>query len=109
MQQSDAPEQKSPAFDEPWQAQAYAMSQVLLENGMVKPEIWAISLGKAIKTRLESGAKDTTETYFQAVTDALVSVLSLGDAELMQTIEAWRAAYETTPHGKPVILAGTTN
>ncbi len=93
-----------PGFDEPWQAQVHAMSQVLLESGQIEAEVWAGTLGAAIRKRFASGAPDTTETYYKALTDALETVLALDVQELAQFAEAWRDAYETTPHGKPVIL-----
>ena len=56
-----------PGFDEPWQAQAHAMSQVLLESGRIEANVWAETLGAAIRKRLASGAADTTETYYAAL------------------------------------------
>jgi hypothetical protein len=101
----DVLDDQRPAFDEPWEAQAYAMSQVLIENGLIAPEAWARTLARAIKDRLKAGADDTTETYFAAVADALELALTLDSEELDQTVKAWRAAFEATPHGKPVLLA----
>lgn len=93
-----------PAFDEPWQAQVYGMAQVLIESGRIEPNSWAMAMRAAISKRLESGAPDSTDTYFAAVTDALESVMSLEKKEMGSAVEAWREAYETTPHGKPVKL-----
>ncbi len=93
-----------PGFDEPWQAQAHAMSQVLLESGRIEANVWAETLGAAIRKRLASGAADMTETYYAALTDALETVLAVDGQELADVAEAWRDAYETTPHGKPVLL-----
>ncbi|WP_282610540.1 nitrile hydratase accessory protein [Pelagibius sp. Alg239-R121] len=101
---SELGDRQQPAFDEPWHAQAYAMSQVLIESGRITPGDWAAALGNAIKTRLASGAPDTTDSYFAAITDALESVLAVKEQEINHTVEAWRDAYETTPHGKPVKL-----
>lgn len=96
-----------PGFDEPWQAQAHAISRVLLERGQIDANTWAETLGAEIRKRLASGAADTTETYYMALTDALEAVLSVEDQELANIVEAWRTAYETTPHGKPVLLKTT--
>ena len=98
-------QQDAPAFDEPWQAQAYAMAQVLIENGAISPQDWANAFGDAIRTRLSAGEEDTTDTYFSAIGDALASVLALEGPELDQTMSDWRNAFETTPHGKPVLQA----
>lgn len=94
----------APGFDEPWQAQIHAISRVLLETGRVAPQRWAETLGAAIRRRLTAGAPDTPETYYMAMTDAVAAVLALDEAALDTLTEAWRHAYETTPHGRPVTL-----
>jgi hypothetical protein len=101
---SDIAASDAPGFEEPWQAQVYAMSQVLIEKGHVTPEAWAEALGNAIRERLAAGAADTPSTYFEAVTDAVETVLAVNQAELARLNDAWPAAYEATPHGEPVML-----
>ncbi len=98
---------EAPGFEEPWQAQIYAMSQVLVETGQIAPRAWADALGAAIRERLSAGAPDTPETYFQAVADALEAVLALSRADVTGLTEAWRSAYQATPHGEPVALGRT--
>jgi nitrile hydratase accessory protein len=93
-----------PDFAEPWQAQSFAMAQVLIETGKVSSTAWAETLGAALKRRHNAGAPDTTETYYEAVAEALGRVLCLNQAEVANTMAAWRAAYEATPHGQPVRL-----
>jgi nitrile hydratase accessory protein len=93
-----------PAFDAPWQAQGFAMAQALIESGRITAADWATALGAALRQRHADGAPDTTDTYFEAVTDALEAVLALEKSEVRATMAAWRRAYETTAHGKPVKL-----
>lgn len=95
----------APGFEEPWQAQVYAMSQVLIETGKVDPQAWASALGRAIRDRHAGGAPDTAKTYFEAVADALGSVLALDQTAMTGLTEAWRSAYKATPHGEPVALS----
>jgi len=80
------------------------MSQVLIERGQIAPEVWAETLGAAIRQRIADGAADTPQTYFEAVTDALETVLALSRTELSGLAESWRSAYKATPHGQPVAL-----
>jgi len=94
----------APGFEEPWQAQVCAMSQVLIETGKIDPQTWASTLGAAIRNRHADGAPDATGTYFEAVADALESVLALDRAAMTGLAEAWRSAYQATPHGQPVLL-----
>lgn len=77
--QSQPDTQELPAFEEPWQAQAYAMSQVLTERGTITPPEWATALGAAIKKRLGEG--------------------------MGQAVEDRRRAYLVAPHGKPVLIS----
>ncbi len=39
------------------------------------------------------------------MTDAIEAVLALDEVALTEFVDAWRHAYETTPHGQPVVLA----
>ena len=79
------------SFDEPWQAQIYGMAQVLIETGQIEPGVWATLLNRAIRERLSQGSPDTTQTYFEAVTDALATALANVPADEWQSrIEAWR-------------------
>ncbi len=104
MKAHDENKKAQHSFDEPWQAQAYAMSQVLIESGQITPGDWARTLGDAIKSKLANGAEDSSQTYFEAVTDALTTILKMDEQEMERTVQEWRHAFETTPHGKPVSL-----
>jgi len=103
--QSDVPE----GFDAPWQAEAYGMSQALIEAGHVSADQWARTMNKALRRKLhDEGLPDTAETYSVAVIEALGEVASssgiVSAKELELRAEAWREAYKQTPHGKPVKL-----
>lgn len=93
----------APGFDAAWQAQVYGIAQLLVENGVISAGEWSEALGAAIRRR-EADGSDRHEDYFEAVSDALISVLALSPDEVNETMAAWRSAYETTPHGKPVKL-----
>lgn len=104
-QQSDVPE----GFNAPWQAEAYGISQALIEAGHVSADQWAMTLNAALRRNLyDEGLPDNAETYSVAVIEALGEVTStngiVSAEELEQRSEAWRFAYKRTPHGKPVKL-----
>jgi nitrile hydratase accessory protein len=95
-------------FDEPWQAQALALADTMVQAGHFTKTAWAETLGAALKSTERDGAPDTLETYFLAVLSALET---LSDGVGVNTPEArlqrradWEAAYRRTPHGKPVTL-----
>jgi nitrile hydratase accessory protein len=99
-----------PAFNEPWQAEAYALVQVLIELGRISPQEWASAFGAALRQAVTDGEPDSGETYYTSLAEALERVLvaegTLQEAEVGQRIDDWRAAYNRTPHGKPVRLDG---
>lgn len=99
-----------PAFAEAWHAEAYALVQVLIETGRVEPAQWAEAFGSALRKAAANGAPDDGPTYYAALADAIEQVLlddgRLRAGEAEQRVEAWRAAYHKTPHGKPVTLLG---
>jgi nitrile hydratase accessory protein len=92
------------AFAEPWQAQAFALTVRLHEQGAFTWTEWAAAL-----TRERAGVSDDGgEGYYEGWLTALeFLVLSKGlaaQSELEIRAEDWRRAYERTPHGKPVKL-----
>ena len=97
-----------PAFDEPWQAEAYALVQVLIEAGRISPQDWAIAFGGALRLAAAAGEPDNSDTYYAALSRALEHLLvaggDLSGAEVGQRVDAWRTAYQRTPHGMPVRL-----
>ncbi len=99
-----------PAFAEPWQAEAYAMVQVLIETGRIAPARWAEAFGAALRKAAEGAAPNDDDTYYDVLAHALGQVLvaegRLRETDIEQRMEDWRAAYHRTPHGKPVRLLG---
>lgn len=103
------PDPDEPTFAEPWEATAQALAHLLLERGHATPEEWAEALGAAIKRAQAEGDPDDGTTYYRHVLAALESLLvekGVVEAEtLTARRDAWRRAYETTPHGRPVTLS----
>lgn len=97
-----------PVFDEPWQAQALALADSMVQAGHFTKTAWADALGAALKSAEREGAPDTLETYYIVVLNALetLSESSAGIAAetRLQRRADWEAAYRRTPHGKPVTL-----
>ena len=91
-------------FEEPWQAQAWVLAHALADRGLFSLVEWSDALGAAIRAR---GADDGA-AYYDAVLEALEMLIvqkgAASPADLSHMKEAWREAYEATPHGKPVEL-----
>jgi len=101
----NAPE--APPFDEPWQAQVFAIAVALNQRGLFSWSEWAEALGAEIA----AGPREAgNEAYFQAWLRALEKILVAkgvaSAADLASLAEAWRAAALATPHGQPIVLGG---
>jgi nitrile hydratase accessory protein len=97
-----------PQFDEPWQAEALALSMALVKAGRCSSSEWAAILGAAIRRAQAADDRDDGSSYYNHVLDALEHLViekSMATQEaLAARKEAWRAAYARTPHGQPVVL-----
>ena len=105
---SSLPDEQRRVFDESWQAEAYALVQVLIETGRISSSQWAKAFGAALREAAGRGEPDSSDTYYATLCETLQRVLIAGgrvqDAEIRQRIDDWRAAYRRTPHGTPVRL-----
>lgn len=96
MDPSDAPEAP---FEEPWQAQAFALTVDLHARGAFSWNEWSAALSQAIA---EAPSAPYYDRWLVAL-ERLSLARGLTDAaELATREDAWRRAYESTPHGKPV-------
>ena len=96
-----------PVFNEPWEAQAFAMTVNLHQKGAFTWKEWADALSNEIHSGLE-------RDYYQHWLSALEKIvadkkLSTADA-LAECKKAWHRAAAATPHGDPIELsAGLTD
>ena len=97
-----------PVFREPWEAQAFAMTLALHEQGVFSWNEWAAILGDEIKRAQARGDPDTGDTYYHHWLSALERVIAekgVTDlARLARTREAWKNAAARTPHGALIEL-----
>lgn len=100
-----------PVFNEPWQAQAFAMVLALHEQGIFSWTEWAAALTESIRRAQLAGDPDLGNTYYHHWLDALESLLQakgLASAQVLHDLEhAWEAAAARTPHGQPIELDET--
>lgn len=91
-------------FEEPWQAQAFALAVELNRQGAFTWSEWAATLAEAIA----AAPADDGSRYYEAWLSALESLVAAkglaAPADLARRTDEWRHAYETTPHGRPVEL-----
>ncbi|MCL2393750.1 MAG: nitrile hydratase accessory protein [Acidimicrobiaceae bacterium] len=97
-----------PVFAAPWEAQAFAMTLALEEQGLFGWEEWAAALGEEIRLAQEGGDPDLGDTYYAhwlRALERLVAGKQITTAESLQRCrDAWARAAERTPHGSPIEL-----
>lgn len=100
---SDRGPRREQPFTAPWQAQVFAMTVTLHEEGLFSWPEWAQVLGR----HLAQGADDGGD-YYERWADALQEILTdRGIAttdDVTTTTQAWHAAAARTPHGQPIEL-----
>ena len=99
---------EGPVFREPWEAQSFAMTLGLYEQGLFTWKEWTAALVAEIKRAQEAGDPDTGETYnlhWLAALERIVAEKGVtDDATLGRYRNAWRRAADRTPHGQPIVL-----
>ncbi len=98
-----------PVFNEPWEAQAFALAVHLSEMGYFTWPEWAEALSRQIQRAQAEGDPDLGDTYYRHWLHALELICAekqlVSPSSLNERKAAWRRAYQNTPHGKPVELA----
>ena len=95
------------AFAEPWQAQAFALTLALHDRGAFTWGEWAEALGAELATDPADDGARYYEHWLAALEKLATARGLTATAELGARKAAWKHAYELTPHGRPVELAGS--
>ena len=93
-------------FNEPWEAQVFAIAYRLVAEGHITRSEWAQALGNAIEAAQAEGDPDEGGTYYHHVL-AAVECITTGKGltnpeELESRKQEWIDVYLSTPHGEPV-------
>lgn len=100
--------ERAPTFNEPWQAQAFAITLALHRRGLFTWDEWAATLGSEINAAQARGDPDTGSTYYQhwlAAIERIVREKGVTDAATLQRYrDAWDRAADRTPHGEAIVL-----
>lgn len=95
----------APVFDEPWQAQAFALAVALHQRGLFTWSEWAAALSKEVA---KPGAASDGSDYYQhwlAAIEALLSSKGVAGPETVAALtSSWQRAAHATPHGQPILL-----
>ena len=92
---------EEPVFNEPWEAQAFAIVVRLHEAGAFTWSEWADTLAAEIK----SGDRPYYESWLAALEKIVEMKGLISHGERLERIDAWDRAARATPHGKPIELS----
>ncbi len=95
---------EAPAFDEPWQAQVFAMAVTLSERGLFSWKEWTEAFGAELKRVGGGGADAYFRAWLTTLEGLLVDKAVAREGELPALTQAWLAAAAATPHGQPIAL-----
>lgn len=100
--------EEGPVFDEPWQAQAFALTVKLNEAGHFTWSEWADIFGAEIAKATKEGRGCGNEDYYMCWLAALETIVSvkniLSREQLFSRKEEWQHANAHTEYGKPIKL-----
>lgn len=94
------------SFDEPWQAEVFALTTYLNETGMFTWGQWGERFGVALANAgvpIEGG-RDYYLIWLETLMTLLIDLGHATTAEVEMMKTQWITAYEQTPHGQPVVL-----
>lgn len=97
-----------PVFSAPWEAQAFAMTLRLHEQGIFTWKEWAHTLSTVIREAQAAGDPDDGATYYTHWLNALERITAqkqlVGHGQLENRRAALDRAARATPHGTPIRL-----
>jgi nitrile hydratase accessory protein len=91
---------EEPVFNEPWEAQAFAMVVKLHEHGLFTWNEWA----ETLSTEIKSAEKPYYEHWLAALEKIVEAKGLMSNQERLDRVEAWDHAAHATPHGQPIEL-----
>ena len=90
------------SFDEPWQAEAFAMAVALHEKLLMTWDEWSDRLGAELKDAVDGS--DYYQRWLKALEGLLIDKGVATKDEVETLTASWHRAAEATPHGKPILL-----
>ncbi|MFD0915324.1 nitrile hydratase accessory protein [Pseudahrensia aquimaris] len=94
-------DRNEPVFNEPWEAQAFAMTIALYEQEVFTWEEWAA----ALSAQIHGGETRDYYQHWLAALEAITQAKGITSASAIdQREQDWHAAAARTPHGEPIEL-----
>lgn len=97
---------EGPVFNAPWEAEVFAMTLSMHEQGVFTWKEWAAMLSDSIKQAQQHGDPDLGDTYYNHWLTALERMIvykKIGSRlQLEQLKDEWEFAVLNTPHGQAI-------
>ena len=97
-----------PVFQDSWEAEAYAIGNILVKDGLIDSGQWMDLMAAAIRRAQEAGDPDCGDTYYHHWCAALESFCFqqqwISAAAYQELLHRWGVAIANTPHGVPLAL-----
>lgn len=97
-----------PIFKDSWEAEAFAIGNLLIKQGFLSCSEWVEIFSQEIKNAQAKGDRDRGDTYYSHWLNALERLCmerGLTDWETYQKqLELWHKAVLNTPHGVPLAI-----
>lgn len=95
-------------FKDSWEAEAYAIGNLLVKLGKVSARHWMELMAESIREAQSYGDPDTGETYYNHWCRSLEKYCFQAGlttpADHAQILALWREAVARTPHGVPLVI-----
>ncbi len=99
---------EGPVFQEPWEANAFAITMRLFEQDYFTWPEWVDCLSAEIGGARGLGDPDLGDSYYEhwlSALEKLIVAKGLGSAEQLEQLKQdWTEATLATPHGQPIVL-----
>jgi len=102
-----------PVFRDSWEAEAYAIGNLLVKEGRLSRADWMERMAAAIRSAQAAGDPDDGDTYYHhwcTALEGLCCEMGWTSPEAHQELVAlWARAIAHTPHGVPLALENATS
>jgi nitrile hydratase accessory protein len=99
-----------PVFKQPWEAEVFAITLSLHEQGLFSWKEWSKALAYTTMCADEHNVIETEDSYYRRWLDTLenliVSKHIANHKRLEELFVAWRNAAQSTPHGQSIEIEG---
>lgn len=97
-----------PLFNDSWEAEAYALGNLLVKLNHITPKEWMDLMAESIQEAQRFGDPDTGDTYYQHWCRSLekfcFQTCLTNPSDHREFLDLWKRAISNTPHGVPLTI-----